>query len=142
LDLSKPIIYTNGCHLDQRHSELNKNCTFGNTGPKVLLVGDSHAAQWFPAFEKLANENKLTFTSQTKSSCPITLDSVYANGQIDKSCDKWHANIVNLIKLNKFDYIIFSNFDHNNYKYSGNNGINNFISNVGTTKGNSVNRYP
>ena len=134
LDLSKPIIYTNGCHLDQRHSALNKNCTFGNTGPKVLLVGDSHAAQWFPAFEKLANENKLTFTSQTKSSCPITTDSVYANGQIDKSCDKWHVNIVNLIRNNKFDYLIFSNFDHNNYKYSGNNGINNFISSIGTTK--------
>ena len=57
-----------------------------------------------------------------------------ANGQIDKSCDKWHVNIVNLIRNNKFDYLIFSNFDHNNYKYSGNNGINNFISSIGTTK--------
>jgi peptidoglycan/LPS O-acetylase OafA/YrhL len=134
LDLSKPIIYTDNCHLDQRHSDLSKSCTFGSSGPKVLLVGDSHAAQWFPALAKLASENKLIVTSLTKSSCPITLDSVYANGQIDTSCDKWHTNIVDLIRNSKFDYILFSNFDHNNYKFSGSNGINNFISSIGTTK--------
>ena len=128
-DLSKPAVYSNGCHLDQRHSELSRNCTWGASGaPKVLLVGDSHAAQWFPALEKLAKEKKIYLTSQTKSSCPITADSVYAMGLIDKSCDTWHQNILDLINSQEFDFILYSNFDKNNYQFSGDaSGVSKFF---------------
>ena len=133
IDLSKPIIYNNNCHLNQRQSALSTNCTWGSTGPKVLLTGDSHAAQWFPALAELAKQNKLVVTSQTKSSCPITFDSVYASGQIDKGCDIWHTNIIKLIRSQKFDYVLISNFDKNNYKYSGSGtGINDFIGAITT----------
>jgi hypothetical protein len=130
LDLSKPAVYTNGCHLDQRHAKLSNNCTWGKSdAPKVLLVGDSHAAQWFPAFKVLANEGSINLTSQTKSSCPATLNQVYAAGQIDKSCTTWHQNIIKLIKSSNFSYIYFANFDNYGYKTSGNwsAGIDNFI---------------
>ena len=130
-DLSKPIIYSNGCHLDQRSSTLNKNCTWGDSGAKILLVGDSHAAQWFPAFEKLASEKKLTITSQTKSSCPITANSVLAAGQVDKSCDVWHKNIAKLIDSSNFDYVLYSNFDKNNYEFVGDaNGVSRFFNSL------------
>jgi hypothetical protein len=130
LDLSKPAVYTNGCHLDQRHAKLNTNCTWGNSdAQKVLLVGDSHAAQWFPALKKLADGGAINLTSQTKSSCPATLNQVYAAGQIDKSCNTWHQNIINLIKSSNFDYIYFSNFDNYGYRTSSNwnAGIDNFV---------------
>lgn len=133
-DLSKPIVYENNCHLDQRHAKLNKKCTWGSAGPKLLLVGDSHAAQWFPALEKLANEKKLIVTSQTKSSCPITANSIMVAGQIDKSCDLWHQNIAKLINTSNFDFILYSNFDKSNYQFVGDaSGVSRFFNSVKTT---------
>ena len=50
-----PTIYGDGCHLDQR-TVTPKVCVFGDpsSSTTVVLFGDSHAAQWFPALERLA----------------------------------------------------------------------------------------
>jgi hypothetical protein len=36
----------------------------------VVLYGDSHAAHWFPALERLAAEHRWRLISVTKSACP------------------------------------------------------------------------
>ena len=129
-DLSKPAIYSNGCHLNQSESAIKESCAWGSTGPKVLLVGDSHAAQWFPAFFKLATENKISLFSATKSSCPITSNIIYVAGKANISCQKWQENLLNFVKAKNFDLIVFSAFDHNNYDVRGANwagGVSKFI---------------
>lgn len=135
-DLSKPIIYSDGCHLNQNESNVKEGCSWGSSGSKVLLVGDSHAAQWFPAFYELARAKKIILTSATKSSCPITVNTIYANGKANISCNQWHENIVKLINTSRFDYIVFSAFDRNNYDVKGSDwryGVSKFVDQIKST---------
>lgn len=66
-----PVVYDDGCHLEV--DDISPvECAYGPAGaPTLLLVGDSHAAQWFSAVERYANENHLRLVSMTKSSCPF-----------------------------------------------------------------------
>ena len=51
------MIYDDGCHLDQS-SDKPGECVFGDpeASATVVLMGDSHAAQWFPAMDEGARE--------------------------------------------------------------------------------------
>jgi peptidoglycan/LPS O-acetylase OafA/YrhL len=87
-----PIIYANGCHLDQATIE-PKACVFGDAASPttVVLLGDSHAAQWFPAFARLATVEHWRLVSLTKSGCTPADLTVY-NGNYKRAyteCDAW-----------------------------------------------------
>ena len=89
-----PIIYNNGCHLDQATIE-PKACIFGDTtsSTTVVLIGDSHAAQWFPAFNRLATVEHWRLVTLTKSACTPADLTVY-NGNYERAyteCDAWRA---------------------------------------------------
>jgi peptidoglycan/LPS O-acetylase OafA/YrhL len=95
-----PIIYANGCHLDQTTVE-PKACVFGDTSSPttVVLIGDSHAAQWFPAFARLANVEHWRLVSLTKSACTPADLTVY-NGNYQRAyteCDAWREKAFDLI---------------------------------------------
>ena len=55
--MKKPIVYDDGCHVNNGETQ-SPDCTYGVRGAerKIVLFGDSHAAQWFPTLEKLARE--------------------------------------------------------------------------------------
>jgi peptidoglycan/LPS O-acetylase OafA/YrhL len=79
---SRPTPYDDGCHLNYRES-LSPLCEFGkiDSARTVVLYGDSHAVQWFPALEKLAREKGFKLVTLTKSACPsidVIRDSVGA----------------------------------------------------------------
>ncbi|MBB5203994.1 peptidoglycan/LPS O-acetylase OafA/YrhL [Inhella inkyongensis] len=68
----RPRLYALNCHqffFDERPAP----CYFGAaaSAPVVALVGDSHAAQWFPALEGLALREGWKLVTMTKASCPI-----------------------------------------------------------------------
>lgn len=109
-DDSLPDIYTNGCHLGGAEY-VPKACTFGNRKSEftIVLVGDSHAAQFFPAFEKLAIMHNFNLISLTKSSCP------FAYPTLNQNCKKWNALVAARIKLIKPDFLITSNSLIKNY---------------------------
>ncbi|MCH7231402.1 acyltransferase [Glycomyces sp. L485] len=67
----KPTIYNNSCHLEFEQTEWPHDCVFGDTesDTTVILMGDSHAAQWFPALETIASDRGWKLISRTKSSC-------------------------------------------------------------------------
>ena len=95
-----PIIYANGCHLDQRTVE-PKVCLFGDTSSPttVVLIGDSHAAQWFPALARLATVEHWQLVSLTKSACTPAELTVY-NSSFKRAyteCDTWRAKAFDLI---------------------------------------------
>ena len=111
---AKPITYDNGCHLNYRES-ISPKCEFGiiaNT-KTVVLYGDSHAAQWFPALEKLASSKGFKLINLTKSSCPsieVTRQSIGAFQM--SNCSSWRTTAIQRIKKAKPDLLILSSFEH------------------------------
>lgn len=69
--VAKPIVVGDGCHVSHRGNR-SGYCTYGDIKSKktIVLYGDSHAAQWFPALEKIALKNGIKLVSLTKSACP------------------------------------------------------------------------
>jgi peptidoglycan/LPS O-acetylase OafA/YrhL len=67
----RPKVWTDGCHVDVPITVAPQGCFYGDpAGPEtVVLFGDSHAAQWFPALEQLAVERHWRLVELTKSSC-------------------------------------------------------------------------
>ena len=111
---AKPIIYGNGCHLNYKES-ISPICEFGKIDSKrvVVLYGDSHAAQWFPALEKLATEKGFQLITLTKSSCPsIEVDRESIGAFKMSNCATWRENSIKRITEVKPDLIILSSFEH------------------------------
>jgi hypothetical protein len=67
----RPALYRDGCHLEFLEATV-RFCTYGDTSSThtIVLLGDSHAAHWFPALERIADEQKWRLVSATKGACP------------------------------------------------------------------------
>lgn len=99
--------YDNRCHQSVRHTKPN-GCEIGvEEGQKlVVLAGDSHAANWIPAFEVLAQAQNWRVISYTKSACSITLMDIQARGKRYAECTEWSANFLNDIAEMKPDLVV------------------------------------
>ena len=66
-----PRVYADGCHAVFLAVAL-QDCVYGRTSSDstMMLIGDSHAAQWFPAAEAVALRRGWRLVSLTKSGCP------------------------------------------------------------------------
>jgi peptidoglycan/LPS O-acetylase OafA/YrhL len=99
-DMVKP--QTDGCHLTLTSPPGTPPCTYGRPGAisTVVLFGDSHALQWFPAFEKLANRRGWRLVSLTRSSCsPAPVPVV--NTKLKRAypeCESWRNSSLARIK--------------------------------------------
>ena len=110
----RPTPYEDGCHLNY-HESVSPICEFGKIDSKktVVLYGDSHAVQWFPALEKLALEKGFKLITLTKSACPsidVVRESVGAFKM--SNCATWRENAIARIEKAKPDLIILSSFEH------------------------------
>jgi peptidoglycan/LPS O-acetylase OafA/YrhL len=90
-----PATYSDGCHLAHADTQ-SPTCAFGDVGSKtrVVLIGDSHAAQWFPALEKLATAQHWELINDTKSGCPAPDVTIFNRGlkRSYTECDQWRKN--------------------------------------------------
>lgn len=88
-----PAIYSRGCHLEASETQ-PKECAIGS-GSTVLLVGDSHAAQWYPALEALAQQRGFRLVSMTKSSCPLIERPIEQAGKhrTYSECAAWNTAV-------------------------------------------------
>jgi len=82
------------------HGTAVLTCTVGSTdadAPLVVVVGDSHATQWLPAFDRLGQENGFRVESFTKSSCPPTAADRVVGTEVDatalESCRAWLTEV-------------------------------------------------
>ena len=66
-----PPVYAAGCHAEAPVTA-PPTCAYGEADApsSMFLIGDSHAAQWFPTLERIAQIRGLRLVSLTKSSCP------------------------------------------------------------------------
>ena len=111
---ARPTPYDDGCHLNY-HQSISPLCEFGKLdGSKtVVLYGDSHAVQWFPALEKLANQKGFKLITLTKSACPsidVVRESVGAFKM--SNCASWRESAIKRISAVKPDLVILSSFEH------------------------------
>ena len=75
-----------------------QDCVYGDAASKTVLalVGDSHAAQWFPALDRLARHEGWRLVVFTKVSCPF-LDMPVINTGLKREyreCEAWNEAVV------------------------------------------------
>ncbi len=112
--IKRPVIYDDNCHVNNGET-VSPECTYGDRGAKrkIVLFGDSHAAQWFPALERLANENNFELISLTKSACPgPAVEKVDSGEYKNADCFAWRDNSLERIAKLKPYAVIFSGFQH------------------------------
>ena len=111
---ARPTPYEDGCHLNY-HDSVPPLCEFGklDANKTVVLYGDSHAVQWFPALQKLAVVKGFKLITLTKSACP-SIDVVRQSVGAFKmsNCAAWRENAIARITAAKPDLIILASFEH------------------------------
>jgi len=108
-----PAIYHDGCHLDPAVTE-PPTCAFGDTASPttVVLFGDSHAAQWFPALDDIARRHHWRLEVMTKKGCPTANISVFSptvNREL-KECDAWRLNVGTRLSAERPALIVMSSY--------------------------------
>lgn len=92
-----PVIYESDCHLSFPETE-PVDCAFGvpDASKTVVLVGDSHAAHWFPALESIAKRQGWRLVPFTKSACPLAPVPIFNTslGRIYEECAEWQRNVM------------------------------------------------
>jgi peptidoglycan/LPS O-acetylase OafA/YrhL len=111
--MERPQVYLDDCHVNNGEVESGK-CTYGPiTDRKIVLFGDSHAAQWMPVLEKLAFEKNFTLISLTKSACPgPAVAKVESGGYKNADCQEWRKNSIARIQALQPEAVIVSGMQH------------------------------
>ena len=107
--------YNDGC-LVQSADVVSPACTFGDptASEKVVLLGDSHAAQWMPALQDISGRTPLSLTVLTKANCPAPAMTVF-NAQLGRTfteCDQWRAAALTRIVALKPTLVVISSSFH------------------------------
>lgn len=103
-----PVVYERGCHVGRRAAE-PEVCVLeqGDEGaPKVVLVGDSHAANWVPAMRGASAQQGWTLISITKSACAPTRDPGVPIGPVAESCVAWTGATLERVRELKPDLVV------------------------------------
>jgi len=97
---NRPQMYADGCHLNPPETEVPE-CVYGNPSSKttVVLFGDSHAMQWFPALNEIAKERNWRLVGLTKAACPPAEVHIYNAGlrRAYRECDEWREQMLERI---------------------------------------------
>jgi hypothetical protein len=110
-----PASYADGCHLVDYGIERPRDCVYGRrrSDMTAALVGDSHAAQWLPALERLADERGWRLLAYTKSGCPM-VDVTVWNAPLKRAyreCDRWRENVLERLAREHVDLAIVASAD-------------------------------
>ena len=86
-------VYRQGCIVGDGQLR-SRPCRFGyrNSKRRVVLFGDSHAAEWGPALLRLARADHWQVIVLTRASCPAALTN------IDRYCNTWRHNSLKRIR--------------------------------------------
>jgi peptidoglycan/LPS O-acetylase OafA/YrhL len=105
----QPRTYDDGCHLDQPSITI-PDCVYGDPGSPttVVLFGDSHAAEWFPALARLATDHQWRLVSLTKSGCTPAQLTVWNTNfkRAYTECDQWREAAIARIGTEHPDLVI------------------------------------
>ncbi|MEO7996060.1 MAG: acyltransferase family protein [Gemmatimonadaceae bacterium] len=90
-----PEVHNNGCLIELLDVTVHEcRSGSGTNDTVVVLFGDSHAAQWFPAMNSIAASRGWTLHVFTKTACPVAMVPV-VNGKLARhytECETWRQN--------------------------------------------------
>ena len=112
--MERPGVYGDGCHVNYGETK-SGYCTYGDkeSSKTIVLYGDSHAAQWFPALEKMGKERGFKLVSLTKSACPAVDAKRPDQGAFKMvHCTKWRENSIKRIAEIQPLAVITSSFQY------------------------------
>jgi hypothetical protein len=95
---ARPLIANNGCSLFESGVK-SKPCIYGATKShtSVVLFGDSHAATWFPALDRISKQRHWRLVDFSKAACPPPEVVVLWFGTTYPECPLWRANALKSI---------------------------------------------
>lgn len=101
-------IWTTRCRTNIAE-KLVRKCVFGDktSTTELALVGDSHAASWFPAIKKIAELNHWKLTTYYKSGCTLAVGqrSDLKPGKA-ASCQWWEKTVLDELKHSSIDIVV------------------------------------
>jgi peptidoglycan/LPS O-acetylase OafA/YrhL len=108
----RPDVYGDGCVAIGVDDQL-KPCRYGAKGAatKVVLYGDSHAAQWFPALESMATAHGFELIVLTKGGCP-TADVPIPTNTLARTCPIWRDKAVAFIAQTHPAMVVVTSSSH------------------------------
>ena len=115
-----PVVFDDGCNGDLGETSVDAArvaaCTYGEVDAErtVVLMGDSHAAQWQPALAAAAADAGVRLVVLTKSACPIA-DLTVDNQLLGRSyteCDTWREDVVDLLDELSPDLAVVTSTSH------------------------------
>jgi peptidoglycan/LPS O-acetylase OafA/YrhL len=117
----KAAVYTNGCYTDITVADL-ADCTLVNpdSDVRIALIGDSHAASWYPAVAEIAKDRGWSVTPYLKSSCPMS-DAVKADPEpaVQASCTEYNQNLTAELEsmTDPFDIVLVAHASTTGHNY-------------------------
>lgn len=108
LDEDLADVFTDGCYADDL-----KVCSGGdpNGSMTVVLAGDSHAGQWWPAVDAAAKDRGWRLFIVGHNGCPLVDVRVVLDGSDNPwvQCDKWQVDAMEAIANLHPDVIVWAN---------------------------------
>ena len=92
-----PVVYDDECQADRQDTVPDLSCVYGDPDGEhtVVLLGDSHAAQWFPALQEISRARGWRLVVLTKSACAFTATSVlWTGGEPYPECAEWNGALL------------------------------------------------
>ena len=115
ISADEPVTSGDGCHLGYLQTEQTKPCVYGDpAGTRTLvLAGDSHAQQWFPAFEAAAKQHHWRLVTWTKAACPLAAHDVHSSDlrRPYTECTTWREGIIQKIIGLRPDIVVIGQSD-------------------------------
>ena len=89
----KPLIDRNGCLLVDAAVK-SRGCIYGDPTSRtsVVLFGDSHGAAWFPAVNRISQQEHWRLVVLAKSGCPAAAVNVVRFGRVFRTCPEWRRD--------------------------------------------------
>jgi hypothetical protein len=108
----RPAVYGDGCVAIGVDDTLNP-CRYGDTNSsiKIVLLGDSHAAQWFPPLQIIAEHNGLELIVLAKGGCPAATVAI-PTATLARTCPIWRDRAVQFIADEHPDLLIVTGSRH------------------------------
>ncbi|MET9191543.1 SGNH hydrolase domain-containing protein, partial [Streptomyces tendae] len=109
---ARSALYRDGCHVD-RAATRPPSCVYGDRASSrtVVLLGDSHAAQWFPALRRLAGARGWRLVPLTKASCKVADVTVVNLHEPYTACDTWRSHALERIRDLRPALVVVSSSD-------------------------------
>lgn len=104
-------LYADNCVNGGQDQRLN-DCHYGaeGSGTTVVLYGDSHAAQWFPPLQALAEQQGFELVVLVKGGCPVPNVSI-STPVLSRTCPAWRDHVVEYLSANRPDVLIVSTWN-------------------------------